>query len=179
VRDEQSLAFVTRRGFEELTREIVVLREVSAGDGEVAAGVVELREAHMRGAYDVCVECVPEIAAPQPAEELPYDEWRERIARAIVSFVALDGDGVVGYAGLYPTGVPHRLEHGLTAVRQSHRRRGIGTALKRAQIAWAAEHGYRELVTGMVEANVAMRAVNERLGYRSLPAVVIVEGSAR
>jgi hypothetical protein len=30
----------------------------------------------------------------------------------------------------------------------------------------------------MVEGNVAMRAVNERLGYRSLPPVFVVSGSA-
>jgi mycothiol synthase len=74
--------------------------------------------------------------------------------------------------------MPHRLEHGLTAERHSHRRRGLGTALKRAQIAWAAEHGYCELVTDMVEGNAAMRAVNERPGYRPLPPVFIVSGSA-
>jgi mycothiol synthase len=74
--------------------------------------------------------------------------------------------------------MPHRLEHGLTAVRRSHRRQGIATALKRAQMAWAAEHGYRELVSDMVEGNAAMRAVNERLGYRPLRPVSVVSGPA-
>lgn len=41
----------------------------------------------------------------------------------------------------------------------------------------AADHGYRELVTDMVEDNVAMRAVNERLGYRPLRPVFIVSGN--
>ena len=61
-----------------------------------------------------------------------------------VAFVALDRDAVVGYARLYlvPT-LPERLENGFTAVRKSHRRRGIATALKRAEIAWAAAQGYR------------------------------------
>ena len=56
-------------------------------------------------------------------------------------------------------------------------RRGLATALKRAQIHWAADHGYRELVSDMVEGNAAVRAVNERLGYRPLPPVFIVSGS--
>ena len=60
----------------------------------------------------------------------------------------------------------------------SHRRRGIATALKRAQIAWAAEHGYREIVTSSVEANKAMRTVNEQLGYKPLPAWIVVQGVA-
>jgi GNAT superfamily N-acetyltransferase len=179
VRDDRSLTFATRRGFHEVTRDVVVLRELRAGDGEVAPGIVELREDHLRGAHAVCVECVPEIAVPQQAEERPYDEWLERSQRnCAVSFVALDGEFVVGYAALYVTGLPHRLEHGLTAVRRSHRRRGIGTALKRAQIAWAARHGYTDLVTDMVEGNAAMRAVNERLGYKPLPPSIVVEGLA-
>ena len=78
---------------------------------------------------------------------------------------------------LYATGTPHRLENGLTAVLRSHRRRGIATALKRAQLAWAAEHGYREVVSEMVAGNDGMRAVNERLGYRPLPASIVVSGS--
>ena len=59
----------------------------------------------------------------------------------------------------------------------SHRRRGIATALKRAQFAWAAAHGYREVVTEMAGDNAAMRAVNERLGYRPLPASIVVSGN--
>ena len=74
---------------------------------------------------------------------------------------------------------PHRLEHGLTAVRRSHRRRGLGSALKQAQIKWAADNGYRELTSEMVEGNAPMRALNERLGYRQLPPVIVVGGSAR
>jgi len=179
VREDESVGFVTRRGFREVTRDIVVLRELRRGDGEVAPGLRELGDEHLRGAHAVSVECVPEIAVPQQAEELPFDEWVERSGRnCAVGFVALDDGEVVGYARLYRTGLPHRLEHGLTAVRRSHRRRGIGSALKRAQIAWAAERGYTELVTDMVEGNAAMRAVNQRLGYKPLPPSIVVEGEA-
>ena len=178
--DGDARRFVRKRGFEEVTRDVNVVRTVAPGDGEVAPGIAELRDEHLRGAHEVCVECVPEIAVPQRAAELPYEEWlkRER-RRSAVAFVALDGTTVVGYARLYETGLGHRLENGLTAVLRSHRRRGIATALKRAQLAWAAEHGYTEIVTQMVEGNAAMRAVNEGLGYRPLPASIVVSGSAR
>lgn len=179
VRDEESLAFVTGRGFREVARDIVVVRKVSPGEGEVAGGVVELRDEHVRGAYEVCAEATPEVHAPLPAEARPFEEWLEHESRdPAVAFVALDGDEVVGYARLHTCGVPHRLEHGLTAVRRSHRRRGLATALKRAQLRWAADHGYRELLTDTIESNTAMRAVNERLGYRPLPPVRIVSGAA-
>ena len=179
VRDSASLAFAANRGFAEVTREVVVLREVQPGDGEIVVGVVELRDEHLSGAYDVSVECIPEIHGPLPGEAPPYDEWLEReLHQSAAAFAALEDGAVVGYARLHETGLPHRLEHGLTAVRRSHRRRGLATALKRAQIRWAADHGYRELVSDMVEGNAAMRAVNERLGYRPLPPVFIVSGSA-
>ncbi|HET7759422.1 MAG TPA: GNAT family N-acetyltransferase [Gaiellaceae bacterium] len=179
VRDVHSFAFVDRRGFREIVRDIVVQREVEPGEGEVAGGIVELREEHLRAAYDVCVETIAEVHAPLPAETRPFDEWLEHELRdPAVAFVALDGEEVVGYARLHTCGVPHRLEHGLTAVRRSHRRRGLATALKRAQIRWAADHGFRELRTDTVEGNTGMRAVNERLGYLPLPPVVIVQGAA-
>jgi mycothiol synthase len=179
VRDSASLTFAANRGFAELTREVVVLREVQPGDGEIAAGVAELCDEHLPGAYEVSVECIPEIHGPLPGEAPPYDEWLEReLHQSAVAFAALEDGAVIGYARLHETGLPHRLEHGLTAVRRSHRRRGLATALKRAQIRWAADHGYRELVSDMVEGNAAMRAVNERLGYRPLPPVFIVSGSA-
>jgi GNAT superfamily N-acetyltransferase len=180
--DAESLAFVASRGFEEVTRDVVVVLEVAPGDGEVAPGIVELRDEHMRGAYEVAAECLPEMALPQHAEAPPFEQWvADGRRRCPVAFVALDGDDVVGYAQLrVVTAVPDRLENGLTAVRKGHRRRGVATALKRAQIAWAGQNGYREIVTSMVEGNAAMRAVNARLGYERaperLPAFVVVRG---
>jgi len=179
VFDEPSLAFVGKRGFREVARDVVVGRMVEPGEGEVAPGIVELRDEHLPGAYDLCVEAIPEVHAPLPAEVLPFEEWLAHESRdPAVAFVALDGGEVVGYARLHTCGVASRLEHGLTAVRRSHRRRGLATALKRAELKWAADHGYRELRTDMIEGNVAMRAVKERLGYRELPPVLIVSGSA-
>jgi mycothiol synthase len=180
VRDGESLAFAERRGFRELTRDITVLRRLEPGDGEIAPGIVPLRHEHLEQAYEVWAECLPEIHVPLAGEVAPYDEWLEEERRADgPALVALDGDDVVGYARLCKTGLPQRLEHGLTAVRHSHRRRGIGMALKRAQARWAADNGYRELISQMVEGNAPMRALNERLGYRALPPVIVVSGSAR
>jgi GNAT superfamily N-acetyltransferase len=179
VFDASSFAFVGRRGFSEVARDVVVARQVEPGEGEGAQGIAELRDEHLCGAYEVCVEAIPEVHAPLTAQPQPFEQWLAHEQRdPAVAFVALDGGEVVGYARLHTCGVPHRLEHGLTAVRRSHRRRGLATALKRAQLKWAADHGFRELRTDMIEGNVAMRAVNARLGYRELPPVLIVSGSA-
>ena len=37
--------------------------------------------------------------------------------------------------------------------------------LKRIELAWAAETGFREVVTWTQRGNESMRALNERLGY--------------
>jgi GNAT superfamily N-acetyltransferase len=176
--DEASRQFVAGRGFHEVTRDVEILLAVAPGDGEWAPGIVELAPEHLEGAYRVVAEAIPETALPQIAKAQPFDQWVTDEARlGAMAAVALDEGEVVGYARLYHVpGVEGRLENGLTAVLRSHRRRGIATALKRAQIAWAAQHGFREIVSEMVEGNAAMRAVNRRLGYRELPAKLVVEG---
>ena len=50
--------------------------------------------------------------------------------------------------------------HDMTAVGRRWRGRGVATALKRATIAWAIEHGLDTLETGNDVDNGPMRAVN-------------------
>jgi RimJ/RimL family protein N-acetyltransferase len=77
----------------------------------------------------------------------------------------VDGE-VVGYAGLteWPDDAT-RAEHGLTVVRRDWRRRGLATALKARELAWASRAGLRELVTWTQTGNEALQGVNARLGY--------------
>jgi RimJ/RimL family protein N-acetyltransferase len=57
----------------------------------------------------------------------------------------------------------------MTAVLPAYRGRGIATALKRATIAWAIDHGLTALETGNDVENAPMRAVNLGLGYTPIP----------
>ena len=50
-------------------------------------------------------------------------------------------------------------------MRRDWRRRGLASALKERQIAWAAANGIRTLVTYTQTGNENMQAVNARLGY--------------
>ena len=84
-----------------------------------------------------------------------------------IAFAALEKGQVVGFAALMSRPVDGLLEQGLTACLRTHRGRGIGTALKQAQIAWTAAHGYRELITFTQEGNEAMRRVNVKSGTSS------------
>jgi RimJ/RimL family protein N-acetyltransferase len=116
-----------------------------------------------------------------PLEVPSYDRWVEEDATgpdvlAGGTLLALDGERVVGFVSLLRRAADPRLaEHGLTSVAESHRNRGIATALKRAQIAWASRNGYRELMTSTQDANAAMRAVNDKLGYEPRPAWIRFE----
>jgi len=51
-------------------------------------------------------------------------------------------------------------------VRREWRGRGVAKALKRTTFAWAANHDIAEIHTWTQRGNDAMRALNERLGYR-------------
>jgi len=64
----------------------------------------------------------------------------------------------------------------MTAVRRAWRGHGLATALKLRTIAYAIDQGLAALETGNDEGNLAMQAVNRRLGYRPLPDLLTMRG---
>ena len=105
-------------------------------------------------------------------------EWeQEWLAWPEAMFLALDGDEIVGCAGLeFDADRPDRSEHAFTAVTRRWRRRGLATALKRRTLRFAAKHGIREVYTWTQRDNADMRSVNERLGYRYGKEAITVRG---
>jgi mycothiol synthase len=175
--DEDSLRFATGRGFREVGREVELRRRLAAGEGAVTEGVVELREEHRPGAYAVSVAAIRDMPTAGEAQAWPYDDWVENELGGVAAFVAVEDGKVVGYATLEAVGDdPTRLEHGFTGVLPTHRRRGVATALGQAQIAWAASHGYVELVTTTGVSNAGLRRQKARLGYVELEGPVLVRG---
>jgi mycothiol synthase len=177
--DTGSLGFVVRRGFVEIAREVEQIRELGAERAPQPPPGIEIRvgvEGDREGLYAVAVEATPDMALEAAIEALPADRWlAEHHDRTF--HVALESGRVVGFATLAPFGaVDDTLEHELTGVLRSHRRRGIAEALKRAQIAWAAAAGYRRLVTSTQTGNEAMRSLNLKLGYRERLASIAVKG---
>lgn len=168
--DEGSLAFARRFGFEEVDRQVEQVRTL--GDEpwpNVPAGItlvsIEARPELLPELYDLATEGYADLAIPEPIS-VPLDEWlREEATFPGGSFVAFAGEEIVGYSGLCRRGDGTVAEDGLTVVRRAWRRRALGTVLKRAELAWAAENGIREIVTWTQRGNDGMRAVNERLGY--------------
>jgi mycothiol synthase len=169
--DEGSLAFGRRFGFEEADRQVEQVRTIGAEPAaEPPPGVTFVTIAErpdlLRAAYPLGVQGWADMATSEPVT-ISLEDWlADEATYPEGSFVALAGDEIVGYSGLCRLGVDDgTAEDGLTVVSRDWRRRGLATALKRAELAWASANGIREIVTWTQRGNDAMRAANERLGY--------------
>jgi len=168
-----AIEFARRHGFVESDREVEQVRVVGAEEPEPPPydGVVFTSVADdptlLERAYAVASQGYADLALTSGGVTIPLDRWlRDEATLPGGSIVALDGDRVVGYAGLLAWNDDDtRAENGLTAVDRAWRRRGLATALKRRQFAWAARSGIRELITWTQTGNEGMRSVNEQLGY--------------
>jgi len=94
------------------------------------------------------------------------------------TFVAFAGAEVVGYAKLsLSEALPDIAYHDMTGVKRAWRGRGIASALKRAEIAWAIDAGYAKLQTFNEMRNEPIRVLNERHGYVVEPGAIRVRGA--
>lgn len=134
----------------------------------------ELRAAEMEIAEDV----------PRPAGEpytpLPFEQWMERVVEAPWAlpdayFIALVDGEYAGISGLFRPQVGDWLNQGLTGVRRRYRGRGIATALKVLTVAYARDHGVREIRTWNETHNQRMLAINTKLGFVRQPAWITLQ----
>lgn len=171
--DAQSVVWAERRGFEEYQRQAELILQVTGnerppallGGVEIIEVTPDLREA----AYALTQEAWKDLPLEVLVEPSDFDVWLEEDMPGPIAFAAMEKGEMVGFAGLIERDAPGLLEHGLTATRRTHRRRGIATALKQTQIAWAAANGYRELMTFTQDRNEGMQALNLALGYEPQP----------
>jgi len=105
---------------------------------------------------------------------VPYEVFRTWHGspdhRADRTWIALDGDRVVGlsYLRYPPAGGP--VWTGFTGTVRSHRGRGIARAVKMETLAQAMELGVESVRTDNDERNAPMLHINEELGYTPRPA---------
>ncbi len=186
------VAFLEHRGFEVIERAKMVrlgLRGLARPDLRPPAGI-EITSLGARPdlaprLHPVAVEAYPDIpSADEPVSAGSLDEFLARDvhrdgipAEALAIAVDQRTGEVAGWASLmYLPGSRTTAWHDMTAVRRAWRGRGVATALKRATIAWAIDHGLEILETGNDEDNRPMRAVNARLGYRPIPDQLTLRG---
>ena len=184
--------FLANRGFVETDRNKMVRLdlagltplEVRAPDG-IRIESLAARPDLVPGVHAAALDAFPDI----PSEDEPVDvgSLNAFTARDVdrvgiprdAFFVATDeaSGEVAGYANLsYEAGSTTVAYHDMTAVRRAFRGRGIATALKRATIAWAIDHGLEALETGNDVHNAPMRAVNAALGYLPMPDLIGLQG---
>lgn len=187
--DSATLAFAEHRRFREVGRErdvVLDLTKVEPAAPDPPPGITLVSFAERPDLIPAVFAVDNEVSVDVPAhsthEPVTNERWRrENIegpgAFPEACFAALDGDEVVGYTSLRRYGADSpEAENRLTAVRRPWRRRGIATALKRAQIEAARRAGIERLFTTNDETNVGMRGVNERLGYEPEPERIVVSG---
>jgi GNAT superfamily N-acetyltransferase len=182
VREDEpgAVSFVLNRGFEVMDRVVSLALDLDPGTAAEAQApdginIVQLEPTRHEEAYAVFCEGVADIPTEEPLQAPSFGDWATEVERNLLTLLALDGDRVVGFANLEVRNTPLGVVgNGLTTVVRSHRGRGIAQALKRAEIDWAAAQGFRRITTATHSSNDAMRRVNEKLGYRPLPALLDV-----
>jgi len=188
--DEESIAFATRRGFEEVERNRRMILDLTALDAlpidppagiEVVAWAERLDLAS--GIYEVAREAFPDVPGADEERMEPFEDWLAHEMQGSgdlpeATFLALAGSEVVGYSKFSLTAAqPTTANHDMTGVKRAWRGQGVAGALKRAQIAWAKEQGYEQLATQNELRNEPIRRLNARLGYREAPGHIVVRGT--
>jgi mycothiol synthase len=184
--DAESRAFFDRRGFDAVGGEKAVVLElegIQPPEVDPPDGVRIVTRAEEPDRLDEMYALATQAGEDIPGStgEQSYERWRAMdIDRPNclpeLCFLALAGDEVIGYAFLLDSG--DRAFHGLTVTRRDWRRRGVATALKRAEIAAAKREGYKRLLTESEERNEPMRRLNEKLGFVPAPewSTVVIRG---
>ena len=187
--DPESLGWAERRGFTERSREALVELDLASFDPltaqpppgvEIVTWAERPELAH--GLYDVALEASPDIPGSERERVEPFEEWlsvhmRGEGDRPEGTFVAVADGEAVGYAKFsFWAAKPDTLFNDLTGVKRAWRGRGIAKALKRTQLNWAKEQGYRFVRTSNEQRNEPIRRLNEQLGYRPIPGRIVLEG---
>ena len=100
-----------------------------------------------------------------------FDTWQKIVLTAPwfhpdCEYVALDGERYVGLSGAFPTDDPLIFTTGFTGIDPEYQGRKIAQALKLLTIRQVISRGGAEIRTENDSRNVAMLAINRKLGYK-------------
>ncbi len=177
------VTFLSERGYGEVRRYVVSELDVAAAPDPKPPGIAIVRFADRPDLAPALFLIALESYADQPgrAEQVieGFESWRHWGLDGHppdAFLVALERERVLGYGFLDIDGATGH--HGFTAIARAARGRGVASAIKRAQIAWAKEHGLLRLRTANEKRLTGMLALNRRHGYRPLYEEIILRGPA-
>jgi mycothiol synthase len=132
-------------------------------------------EAMIHAIYLASEESAKDVPRSEPRDMFTFERWIDIFVDSPGNsldavWVALHGDRPVGIARVVREGGAAWSAY--TGVLREYRGRGIAQALKARTIAWCAEADIPYLYTENDIDNRAMLAVNQKVGYESLPAAV-------
>ncbi len=149
--------------------DMLTIRRATANDCDAVAGLWAEVLAWLEGHR-------PGETPPTPADSSALvRHLKDLLADEDALFiVAEEGNGVLGFLFATFERVPDdvlpapRVEIGYVAVRESHRRKGVGRALMREAQRWAAERGTRHVALAVWEFNQAAIRLYEDLGFQTV-----------
>lgn len=175
--------FLEQRGYEEVRRYVISEVDIAAADDPGPPGLALVtfgeRPDLAEALYELALECYPDQPGRSETRLSPYEVWRSwglDPHPPEAYFIALEGERAIGYGYLeLEEGV---WRNGFMAVTRDARGRGVASAIKRAQIAWAKANGLAALRTATETRLSGMRALNARYGYRPLYDEIVLRGPA-
>ena len=174
-------AFLAARGFEEHRRYIISELDVAAAPDLGPPKLPLVTFAQQPRLERALFELARVAYADQPGRaetSFTFESWREWGLHAHppdAYFIALDGERVLGYGYLEHEGDEWR--NGFMAVAREARGTGVAGAIKRAEVAYAKQHGIATLRTATEVRLASMRDLNARFGYEPLYEEIVLRGS--
>ena len=192
--DAGAMGFAARYGFVERDRAFESGLDLATFDADAHAGAMLAASARGLRMSTVAAEDSPEmrrklyvltqllerdVPSVTPRPEMTFEEWAAFAihgphARLDLFVLALDGDQPVALSNVL--GLPGGFAYNaMTGVGRAHRGMKLGLAVKVEALRLAKAAGFTHVRTDNHQRNAPMLAINARLGYRPLPALVEFE----
>ena len=183
---EPEARFLLVRGFRPARKSTILALETATADlsslpelerklGEEGFRAVPLEAVLDRpqDLHAVDAEAIADVPDTWAEDDVRFEDWLdEALGHPQLtkegSFVVLQGERPVAHALIHLDPDSGLAANEMTATARDLRRRGLARLAKLATIRWAAENGFRTIMTGTDDANAGMNALNESLGYRPL-----------
>lgn len=194
---DQSIRFMTKRGFQESRRAWESRLDVASFDPapfEAHAReavkdlqIVTVAEERERDpdwlgkVYDLHTEVNADVPRVEAYTPVTLDEYANHLLKypgylPEAHFLVKDGDRYVTESFMFRSEqLPGVLYQGLTGTRRDYRGRGLALALKLRTIAFARAYGAREIRTWNDTLNAPMLRINTKLGFVRQPAWITFE----